>query len=93
MICNNIITLHSVGPLGDASTDDTLAQTNASFSLLLPGSVLDLTALNAQRKFRDKGNKPGAILGWRLLEHCEFGELQEKKPRRGTDKVWHLNNE
>lgn len=54
-----------VGPLtGGTTRDDALARSNATFSLLLPGNVLDLTALNNQRQFHDKGNKAGAKLGW-----------------------------
>ena len=76
------------GPLtGGTTADDATAQTNATFSLLLPGSILDLTALNQQRKFRDKGNKYGAKLGWQLLQQSGLGELQETKARRGTDMV------
>ena len=45
-----------VGPLtGGTTKDDALAQSNATFSLLLPGDVLDLTALNSQRKFWQQG--------------------------------------
>ena len=43
-----------------------------------------LTALNQQRKFRDKY---GATLGWQLLQQCKLGELKETKACRGTDKV------
>ena len=37
--------LECIGPLtGGTTKDDALAQSNATFSLLLPGDVLDLTA-------------------------------------------------
>ena len=72
---------------GGSTREDTLAQTNATFSLLLPGDVLDLTALNNQRKFRDKGNKAGAKLGWDLLEKSGLGPIKQKNARRGTDVV------
>ena len=77
-----------VGPLtGGTTRNDALAQSSATFSLLLPGNILDLTALNNQHKFRDKGNKAGAKLGWDLLQQCSLGELKQKKARRGTDMV------
>ena len=80
-----------VGPLtGGTTKDDALAQSIATFSLLLPGGVLDLTTLNNQRKFRDKGNKTGAKLGWDLLQQCGLGKLKEKKARRWTDIVTHI---
>ena len=72
---------------GGTKRDDALAQSNATFSLLLPGHILDLTALNNQHKFRDKGKKAGAKLGWDLLQQCNLGELMETKARRGTDIV------
>lgn len=79
-----------VGPLtGGTTKNDALAQSNATFSLLLPGNILDLTALNNQCKFRDKGNKAGAKLGWDLLQQCSLGELKQKKARHGTDMVKH----
>ena len=65
------------------------SQTNATFSLLLPGAVLDLTALNNQRKFRHKGNKAGAKLGW---EKAGLGQVKHKKARRGTDMVCMLTS-
>ena len=87
--CTVVTLFHlCTGPLtGGTTADDATAQTNATFSLLLPGSILDLTALNQQRKFRDKGNKYGAKLGWQLLQQCGLGELEETKARRGTDMV------
>ena len=71
---------HSLPPVG-VSVD---AIVTVTFSLLLPGSISDLTALNQQRKFRDKGNTK---LGWQLLQQSGLGELQETKARRGTDMV------
>jgi hypothetical protein len=66
-----------------------VAHRNAAFSLLLPGTVLYFKALNSssQRKFRDKGNKPGARQGWELLQDNGLGKLKEIKPSCGTDFV------
>ena len=67
-----------------------MAQRNASYSLLLPEKVLNLTVLNnlrKLRKFRDRGNKAGAIESWKLLEEAGLGTLIESKACRGTDMV------
>ena len=39
------------------------------------------------RKFRDKGNKEGAIRAFRLLEETGLGKVIEIKPQRGTSTV------
>ena len=62
------------------------AKADASFSLLLPGEVLNLTVLNQLRKFRDRGNKLGAKQAWSMLHKAGLG-LIETKARRGTDMV------
>ena len=49
------------------------AHRNAAFSLLLPGRILHLNALLQMRKFRDKGNKAGAVRGFQLLESDNLG--------------------
>ena len=43
--------------------------------------------LNSQKKFRDRGNRQGAIKGWQLLEQSELGKLHDMKAQRGTDRV------
>lgn len=70
---------------GSGKTDE--AFSNAAFSLLIPGKVLNLSALNTQKKFRDRGNKQGAKKGWQLLEESGLGKLQASKALRGTDMV------
>ena len=50
------------------------ADRNAAFSLLLPGKVLHLNALLHLRKFRDRGNKPGAVKGFEVLQDNELGQ-------------------
>ncbi len=47
----------------------TQEHSNATYSLLLPGKVLDLHVLSSLRKYKGRGNKPGAIkayLPWHL---------------------------
>ena len=74
---------------GHARAAESLAHSNAAYSLLLPGKVQHFNALNSsgQRKFRERGNKQGAKQGWELLQQAGLGELREKKARRGTDMV------
>ena len=64
-----------------------MAHSNASFSLLLPGKVLHFNALNEKRRFRDRGNKPGAKLAWKELEEAGLGTFSEKPAARGTKEV------
>ena len=66
------------------------AERTAAFSLLLPGKVLHLNALSHLRKFRDRGNKPGAVRGFELLQENELGELVSVKPQRGATMVRRL---
>ncbi len=65
------------------------AHRNAAYSLLLPGKVLHLNALNCSslRKFQDRGNRAGAKEAWLLLQKNGLGELCEVKARRGSPMV------
>ena len=45
----------------------------ASYCLLLPGKVLHLTPLLAAKKFRNRGNKEGALRAFGLLEDDGLG--------------------
>ena len=65
-----------------------LTARTAAFSLLLPGKVLHLNDLSHLRKFRDRGNKPGAVRGFELLQENELGKLVSIKPQRGATMVW-----
>ena len=40
------------------------------------------------RKFRDRGNKAGALEAMNLLEDCDLGKLFGVNSARGTDKVY-----
>lgn len=64
-----------------AGTEDRLV---ASYCLLLPGKVLHLSALLAAKRFRDKGNKDGAVRAIKVLQKAGLGEVMECKPVRGT---------
>ena len=66
------------------------AEKNAAFSLLLPGKVLHLNALSHLRKFRDRGNKPGAVRGFEVLQEKGLGKIVSIKPQRGTTMVRYM---
>ena len=71
-----------------SDNEDTMAHSNAAYSLLLPGKILNLRALSVQKKFRgSRGNKEGAKRGWYLLQKSGLGEVKNFKARRGTDMV------
>lgn len=63
------------------------AHRNATFSLLLPGKVLHLNALLLMRKFRDRGNKAGAVQGFEELEKNGLGCLVSTRLQRGANMV------
>ena len=70
-------------PNGDMSE----AHRNATMSLLLPGKVLHLNVLLAMRKYRNSGNKQGALRGFELLEKTGLGNLQSQKLQLRSMKV------
>ena len=59
----------------------------AKYCLLLPGKVLHISALLIAKRFRDKGNKDGAVRAIRTLQSAGLGEVIEVKPQRGTNVV------
>jgi len=59
----------------------------ATYCLLLPGKVLHISALLAAKRFRDKGNKEGAVRAIKMLEEAGLGTVVECKPARGTSMV------
>ena len=56
-------------------------------SLLLPGKVLDISALNTSHKFRGRGNKEGAVAAIHELQAAGLGTVKEERATRGTTKV------
>lgn len=56
------------------------------YMLLLPGKRLHITALNDKKKFRDMGNKPGAVNTINTLEQNGLGIVISTKAQ-GTTKV------
>lgn len=59
------------------------------YMLLIPGKRLYITALNERKKFRDMGNKQGAVDAINALERAGLGIVITNKAQ-GTSKVCHL---
>ena len=56
-------------------------------SVLLVWFTACNTKVVLQRKFRDMGNKEGAVAAIRLLEESGLCEVREERASRGTAKV------
>ena len=69
------------------NAEESKIRRNASFALLLPGKVLHLSALIVTWKFRDRGNKAGALEAMQLLDDCGMEKLRSVNSVRGTDKA------
>ena len=59
----------------------------AAYCLLLPGKVLNLSALLQAKKFRGKGNKEGAVAALEELHKAGLGKLISADSRRGASSV------
>ena len=59
--------------------------------LTLPGKVLDISALNSQHKFRDRGKKQGAVEAIEHLEEAGLGIIHKEWATRGTAMVSVIN--
>ena len=82
--------LQSLLPLAQESEGKKVLEVTketASYVLLLPGKILDISALNTAHKFRGRGNKDGAVAARRDLEEAGLGSVIEDKATRGTNKV------
>ena len=64
--------------------DTSAAHRNGTMFLLLPGKMLHLNVLLAIRKFRDRGNKAGAVSDFEALQEKGLGNF---KPQRGSSTV------
>ena len=56
----------------------------AGFILTLPGKVLDISTLNSQHKFHDRGKKQGAVDAILHLEEAGLGVVHKECATRGT---------
>ena len=60
---------------------------NAAYTILLPGRVLNLSSLLAQKKYRKRGNKDGAIRSFFILEGEGLGKVLQMTGTKGTGVV------
>lgn len=67
-----------------------LVECAASYMLTLPGKVLDISVLNTSRKFREFGNKDGAVAAIKLLQESGIGVVHTEKATSGTSKVIYM---
>jgi len=61
---------------GQSSSKSAPISTEA-FCLTLPGRILNVTALNYAKKFRNRGNKDVALQALKRLEEDGLGRLEE----------------
>ena len=74
-----MISVVAVSPQGIRQACDD--ESNASYVLTLPGSVMDLTSPLNNKKFRGRGNKEGAIRVFQLLHNDDLGDLETRHGR------------
>ena len=70
--------------LVDLTVTETKESSNAAFCLFLSGRILYLTPLLAQKKFRKRGNKEGALIAFCQLEEDGLGKLLEVTGSKGS---------
>ena len=58
---------------------ENIVHSTAAFILTLPGKVLDISALNSQHKFRDRGKKQGAVDAIEHLEEAGLGIIHKER--------------
>ena len=75
----DIWTMVGIGKLGEWDA--------SAYCLLLPGKTLHISALLAAKRFRDKGNKDGAVRAVKTLQDAGLGQAVENKPLPGTTMV------
>ena len=60
---------------------------NAAYTLTLPGRILDLSTLLSNKKYRNRGNKDGALAAMKKLESDGLGKIKKKETHRGASAV------
>ena len=73
----------------NADKDDLVTgdQDSAGYTILQPGKKLDISALIKAKRFKDKGNKAGAVAACKKLQSDGLGVLHELGKSRGTPMV------
>ena len=82
--CLNMFKLHT----GDY---DSSKMSNAAYTLALPGRILDLSTLLSNKKYRNRGNKDGALAAMKKLENDGLGKIKKKEAHRGASAVSNRN--
>ena len=72
---------------GGGGGKETLLHSTAAFMLTLHGKILDISALNTQYKFRDRGKKQGAVDAIEHLQEAGLGVVHKERATRGTSLV------
>ena len=57
------------------------------YTIPLPGKAFDISAIVKANKFKNRGNKPGALEACKRLEETGMGKLVELGESRGTAMV------
>lgn len=85
--CKCFQTAKEKGAAGGSGEKENIVHGTAAFILTLPGKVLDISALNSQHKFRDRGKKQGAVDAIEYLEEAGLGIIHKERATRGTAMV------
>lgn len=80
-----------VAERGETSTES--SEADLTYTLKLPGKRLKLTALLYAKKFRNFGNKQGALRAFKKLESLELGKLETVSTKTGlvSHKTGHID--
>lgn len=86
---SNLVLFRSnhISLLGNTVSTVSKSGSVAAYCLLLPGKVLNLSALLQAKKFRGKGNKEGAVAAMEELHKAGLGKLISADSRRGASSV------
>lgn len=63
---------------------------NATYTLLQPGKILDLSTMLKNKKYQNRGQKEGAVKAMKKLEADGLGRLKTKELHRGAAAVSHI---
>ena len=85
-ICSTLLHLAEKDK-GKAGSDYSVA----TYTLPLPGTILNFFNLLVKKKFAGKGNKEGAVEAFQQLEEAGFGKIVETR-HRGEQPVYVLRD-
>lgn len=63
---------------------------NATYTLLQPGKILDLSSILKNKKYQNRGHKEGAVKAMKKLEADGLGTLKKKELHCGAAAVSHM---